>query len=389
MRAEGYTLKDLGIEWRDSLLNDKDSSGIKKVIQKAENGEKIVIGFLGGSITQGCLSSTPFSCYAYLVYRWWADRFGEDNVKYVNAGIGGTTSQFGAARVQEDILDYAADLIIVEFSVNDDDNGHFMETYEGLIRKLYGDKNKPALLIVSSVRYDNGQNAQNIHLKIAKHYEIPLLSMKSSIYRKIEDKTIKSRDITEDDLHPNDTGHALMAEIINSYLQAVSDSISDDYDECIRAEGYSMPKPLTANRYEHSVRYRNDNCAGVLIENRGFAADDEPQKDIRDIFRRGFFANSKGAYLCFRAEGSAIAVQYRKSISRPAPVARVVIDNDYDNAVIIDGNFDEDWGDCLYIDTIAEYSESRVHNVEIEIIQGTNSTQTPFYLVSLISSDGK
>ena len=44
---------------------------LKNLMKRATNGESLVIGFLGGSITQGSLSSTPKNCYAYLVYEWW------------------------------------------------------------------------------------------------------------------------------------------------------------------------------------------------------------------------------------------------------------------------------------------------------------------------------
>ena len=110
---------------------------IKKVMRKAKSGEPITVGFLGGSITQGCLSSTPETCYAYLVYEWWKKQFPDTSVTYVNAGIGGTTSQFGVARADSDLLSHHIDFSVVEFSVNDDDNAHFLETYEGLIRHLY------------------------------------------------------------------------------------------------------------------------------------------------------------------------------------------------------------------------------------------------------------
>ena len=44
-------------------------------MKKAEAGEPVKVGFLGGSITQGSLSSTPETCYAYLVYKWWKEKF--------------------------------------------------------------------------------------------------------------------------------------------------------------------------------------------------------------------------------------------------------------------------------------------------------------------------
>ena len=45
-------------------------------------------------------------------------------VCYCNAGIGGTTSEFGAARVGTDLLEERPDFVIVEFSVNDESTEH-------------------------------------------------------------------------------------------------------------------------------------------------------------------------------------------------------------------------------------------------------------------------
>ena len=64
---------------------------LKNLMKRAANGESLVIGFLGGSITQGSLSSTPKTCYAYLVYEWWKKSFPNAAFSFVNGGIGGTT----------------------------------------------------------------------------------------------------------------------------------------------------------------------------------------------------------------------------------------------------------------------------------------------------------
>lgn len=79
--------------------------------------------------------------------------------------------QFGVARADSDLLSHHIDFSVVEFSVNDDDNAHFLETYEGLIRHLYSDEGKPALLIVNSVRYDDGCNAHAQHNRIGEVYQ--------------------------------------------------------------------------------------------------------------------------------------------------------------------------------------------------------------------------
>lgn len=77
---------------------------IKKVMREGEKGKQVTLGFIGGSITQGSLASSSKTCYAYLVYQWWVNKFSKASVKYINAGIGATTSHFGCARIEKDLL---------------------------------------------------------------------------------------------------------------------------------------------------------------------------------------------------------------------------------------------------------------------------------------------
>lgn len=368
----------VNLDYEQGIANRGNWNRLKQVMKKAQRGEKITVGFLGGSITQGCLSSTPQTCYAYLVYDWWKQKFPDTDVTYVNAGIGGTTSQFGVARADEDLLAHQIDFTTVEFSVNDDDNAHFLETYEGLIRHLYQSERKPALLIVNSVRYDDGGNAQAQHNKIGEMYQIPCVSMQSTIYPKVASGELANRDVTEDDLHPNDLGHQMMANVITYFLEQVYASL--DYKE----EAFEvLPEPLTVNAYEHSDRYQNHNCSP---KGKGFAIDITPQNDIREIFRKGWTAREQGAKLTFEVSGSCIGVQYRKSVTQPTPIARAVVDGDVEHAVILDGNFEETWGDSLHLDTIAEHLENTTHQVEIELIETHEDDKVPFYLVSVIGS---
>lgn len=381
MRAEKY-----GIDCSKGVMNRGNLYRIERAMKKAMRGESITVGFLGGSITQGCLSSTPETCYAYLVYRWWCETFPDAEITYVNAGIGGTTSQFGVARADSDLLSKKIDFTIVEFSVNDEADEHFLETYEGLIRKIYSSQTKPAILIVNSVYYNDGRNAQAQHIKIGKAYELPCVSMKPTLYEKVLDGTYTSRDVTEDDLHPNDEGHGLMAEVIISFLNTVYEELkagNEAADNCLDAQ---KMMPVTPNAYENSVRYQNDNCKSVMTENDGFTIDEQPQNDIREIFRRGWTADRKGAHIGFDIEGTCIGVQYRKSVAQPTCIARAVVDGDTENAKILDGNFEETWGDSLHLDTIAEHLPYGKHHVEIELIETHEDDKVPFYLVSVIGS---
>lgn len=371
-------------DYSKGIVNIGNLERIKEVMIRAERGETLCIGFIGGSITQGSLSSTPQTCYAYLVYKWWSEIFPQAEFVYVNAGIGGTTSQFGAARVEDDLLSQKPDFVIIEFSVNDEDNAHFMETYEGLVRRIYGAEQEPAVLLVHNVRYNDGKSAERVHECIARHYDLPAVSMRSTIYAEVAAGRIQKEDITPDNLHPNDEGHRLVAAVITCLLEKIHEALKGEKikiaEKDVKTE---MPEPLTENAYEKSVRYRNDNCIPLL---QGFEADKCAQNGITDCFKRGWTAAKCGETITFCVEGSCIAVQYRKSVKQPAPIAEVIVDGEVETALRLDANFDEDWGDKLELVTVLEHGELRTHAVQIRITEASEEDAVPFYLVSVIAS---
>ena len=184
---------NMQIDLEKGIANVGDVSRMKEVMARAKRGGRLVIGFIGGSITQGSLSSTPQTCYAYRVYTWWKETFPQAEFVYCNAGIGGTTSEFGAARVGTDLLAERPDFVIVEFSVNDESTEHFKETYEGLVRKILGAAWNPAVLLVHNVFSHNGANAQVMHAAIGRHYDLPSVSMQNSIYPEVVAGRIENR----------------------------------------------------------------------------------------------------------------------------------------------------------------------------------------------------
>jgi len=370
--------ENMNLNYEAGVANRGNQSRMKQLFQRVKKGGRFTIGFLGGSITQGSLATQPELCYAYRVYQWWCKTFPEAEFVYLNAGIGATDSQFGCARVDSDLLAYRPDFVIVEFSVNDSSNLHYLETYEGVVRRIYGAEWQPAVLLVHNVCYDNGANAQLMHARVARYYELPAVSMQSCIYPELVSGRLENRTITPDDLHPNDYGHELVASVITYFLEKILGDVDNSEEEVsLKA------KPLTVNAYEHSVRYRNDNATPVL---KGFTPDETPQEVITDIFKKGWTASKRGASITFEVEGSCIGVQYRKTIQLPAPVAELVLDGDEAHPFALDANFDETWGDKLVLDTVLEHGEDRKHRVEIRLKEIHEEDKLPFYLVSVIAS---
>ena len=363
---------------------------LKNLMKRAANGESLVIGFLGGSITQGSLSSTPKTCYAYLVYEWWKKSFPNAAFSFVNGGIGGTTSHYGGARAWKDVLCYRPDIVTVDFSVNDDANEFFEETYEGTLRRLLAAPSAPAVVVLNNVFYDTGKNAQNYHNRIADHYGIPHVSIKDTVYPDVESGKIVRADITPDNLHPNDKGHRLVADEICKLLDSIKAEMEEETIAGENIEGKStkteasvlLPAPLTENAYEHSRLIQIQDNEAILD---GFLVDPIEKKGMLDIFKNGWTAAHTNDKISVEIECSCLAVQYRKSVQQPVPKAKAVIDGDEAHAVILDGNFTEDWGDCLYLEPLLHHAEKKVHRIEI-IVTDAKDIVRPFYLVSLIVS---
>lgn len=358
---------------------------LKNLMKRAANGESLVIGFLGGSITQGSLSSTPKTCYAYLVYEWWKKSFPNAAFSFVNGGIGGTTSHYGGARAWKDVLCYRPDIVTVDFSVNDDANEFFEETYEGTLRRLLAAPSAPAVVVLNNVFYDTGKNAQDYHNRIADHYGIPHVSIKDTIFPDVESGKIVRADITPDNLHPNDKGHRLVADEICKLLDSIKEELEkeDTEGKIIETNDLaSLPAPLTENAYEHSRLIQIQDNEAILD---GFLVDPIEKKGMLDIFKNGWTAAHTNDKISFEIECSCLAVQYRKSVQQPVPKAKAVIDGDEAHAVILDGNFTEDWGDCLYLEPLLHHAEKKVHRIEITVTDAKDIVR-PFYLVALIVS---
>lgn len=367
------------IDYDRGVINHGNWYRIHEAMKKAQQKKEISVGFLGGSITQGSLSSTPETCYAYLVYQWWEKRFEDTNIRYINAGVGGTGSDFGVARVENDILQYEPDVVFIEFSVNDLENDFFEETFDGLIRKTYNSKSKPAVIIINSVQYDTGINAEKIHLNIAKTYGIPCVSMKPTIYDALQKGIFTNKEVTPDNLHPNDLGHKLMAENICNLLDKMYENMGTCEDNELE-----LPVPVTPNAYEGMQRYQNI-CDSVVVHNTGFEKDMTPQHDVRDSFKKGWMAKDNDASIKFDLEGSNIMVQYRKSVIQLTPIAKAILDGDEEHAIILDGNFDQTWGDCLYLQNIADHIKYGKHQLEIRLVTTHDDDKVPFYLISVIA----
>lgn len=393
---------------------------LARFLSRAEAGEELTVGFFGGSITQGSLASTETLCYAHRVVDLLSARYPKARFHYVNAGIGGTGSYFGAIRLTEDLLVHAPDLVVVDFSVNDaravlplyhpgeeatlsagtgaavpgPDQGDASsgpaaaetgtgrseapaapavsceETFEAVLRGILVSPAAPAVIVLNNAFYDTGESVEEQHNAVADHYGVPHVSVRERILPRIRAGEFTCAELSPDNLHPNDRGHDLIAREILS--------LTENYAGQKMAAADCLPAPCTANAYE-GIRRRNRLSADPVLA--GFVPDTEGPRDAYDFFTNGWIGRSVGDRLEITLTGANLAVVYRKSIHRPAPVARLTMDGDAENAVLLDGNFDQDWGDCLYLEPILHHGRPGAHKIEVEIVKASLADQSPFYLI--------
>lgn len=253
--AECYGITDE--MFNDSQLYIGNRSRIANVMRKALRGENITIAAIGGSITEGdrC-SDKATKSYPALVRDWWESMF-PGQVQLVNAGISGTSSSFGNYRLQKDVLDYDPDFLIVEFAVNDNaSNDALLNAQEAIVRRALESDCAVMQLFNTTVDY-KGDGGQRYYKYVGNHYEVPQISTSNAFYNKefnradgktfvFYDANNKDNSILADGVHPNDTGYAMYATLINKYLTDVYEIIGNiAYDDTIvPSETYDQHTPL-------------------------------------------------------------------------------------------------------------------------------------------------
>ena len=204
--------------WVDSgrlILNAGDCGRLARVFAKAARGEQIVIGALGGSITEGAGASDGRK-WSDIVADWFRAKFPQSRIEARNAGIGATGSLLGALRISRDLGD-SLDFVTIDFCVNDKPGDSCEETMEGCVRQLLEARDEPAVALVGFVTCD-GRSVQNRHLAVARHYGLPFLSVKECIWPAMESGAAQWGDWSDDNVHPHKRGHEIAGELVSGWL---------------------------------------------------------------------------------------------------------------------------------------------------------------------------
>lgn len=209
-------------------------SGCPALFAKLKKGTPVTIVYFGGSIT-----NHP----GYRIYseKWFKEQYPKSKITAINAGIGGTGSDLGVFRIDDDVIKYNPDLVFVEFAVNDagTDSLTICRSMEGIVRKLR--KSCPQADICFLYTLNQGMLAElmNGHLfksmrymeKIADYYGIPSVNFAPDVIRLMKQDSLvfkgekgvdygAKRVFTNDGTHPTfDYGHVIYTQtLIRSFM---------------------------------------------------------------------------------------------------------------------------------------------------------------------------
>ncbi|MBD5146249.1 MAG: SGNH/GDSL hydrolase family protein [Ruminococcus sp.] len=336
---------------------------LENKLSKAMQGEEITVAYLGGSITEG-VGGTPDTCYAKLSYNYIAENYGKgDNVKYVNAGVSGTPSILGNLRVKKDILDKNADIVFVEFAVNDGMDQLHKESYESLIRTILKQDNEPAVILLFTVT-KTGHTCQPHMSEIGEYYGLPMISVPDAIQPEIEAGNMTWADYSGDEAHPNAEGHQLVAEFIEYYFYTLS--TRDAVDEPV-----DIPVvPKFGNPYEDAflaeIDYDNSNPDLQIGDMGSFSAE---ARRIADFTKGAWVYSGEGTEpLKMTVKGNSLFLICKRNNSDTMGKFDVMVNGN--KAATIDTKQSDGWGDPYAFQVIKWQG---VKDMEVEIIPSEDS----------------
>jgi lysophospholipase L1-like esterase len=288
--------------------------GLPNVLGKLKNGGPLTIAYLGGSIT-----AAPG--YRVQTEQWFRQQYPKARIKAINAGVGGTGSDLGVFRLQDDVLKYNPDLVFIEYAVNDgSDSVTIHRAMEGIVRQIK--KHDPHtdicfLYTVSEPMLKDLQQGKDIRSvryteQIAQYYGLPSINLSFDVISQLQKNALvfrgqKGNDygtqtvFTYDGVHPTVDGHKIYtATIINAFTDMQKSGAQAQSAE-------RLPAPLTPGCYEQTAQY----SPAMFKKTKGWKSgkDNPDLKSFATAFPDLIYSGDPQDSIVVRFKGSVIGVQ--------------------------------------------------------------------------------
>ena len=343
-----------------SLMTTGDMTRMANVLKKAQNGEEITVAYIGGSITYGMTvaPNEPEKCWAYLTYKWLCEQFPEAKINYVNAGISGTPSILGNIRLERDVLAYDPDIVFVEFAVNDGNGNDYKNSYESLVRTLLmQDKDIAVALFFTIIK--SGHTCQPHMSQIGANYNLPMISEPDSLWVEMQEGRMTWEDYSDDESHPNEYGHSVVADFIENYFTAVIASLDENVGEVSK----ELPEPVFSDRFVNMHYIDSEKLNDVELS--GFS-----QQDTHSDFHNGWaYKGNEGASMKFTLNCKSLELIYKANNMKAFADADIYVDGE--KRLTVSSNQPDGWNNPVTA-LIIDNDEAAEHEVEIRVAGGQN-----------------
>ncbi len=226
--------------------------------RRANAGERLNVVFFGCSLTRGANATDPqLTSYRAQFADRLTEAYPKAHFRFWDASIGGTNSQLGVFRLDRDVLRHKPDLVLVDFSANDDigsDNVETMASYEAIIRRILTEAKAPVVQVIFPFQWNvaagtlAGMKRRDMHRALAQAYGVPIGDAIELAQQRVKaGETSLEKLWPTDGVHPGDEGYRLF-----------TDAAWTAFQEAVRGKTvcWSPERMLYADTYMHSARVR-------------------------------------------------------------------------------------------------------------------------------------
>lgn len=292
-------------------------SGLPNFRAKVEADKTVKIAYLGGSIT-----AAPG--WRVQSREWFAQLYPHAKFEEIDAAIGGTGSDLGVFRLQNDVLRHKPDLLFVEFVVNDGGTSpeQIHKAMEGIVRQTW--RTDPSIDIcfaytlsepmLPQLRSGKMPRSASAMEELADRYQMPSIHFGVKVVQmesagELVFKAPKPPNVNEakpmvfstDGVHPHvETGHKL-------YTEAIARSWPSIWEAGTKSVAHALPEPLRSDNWERARQVAV--TPDVLRGNwKKLAADDTLAKRFARHMPDLYQAQEPDAELVFTFEGTTAAM---------------------------------------------------------------------------------
>lgn len=349
-----------------SVVQLGNTCRLNAIMDRAEQGEDITIGYIGGSITEGYSAGAQSpDCYASLSAAAFQTTYLKGGtVTCQNNGLSGTPSVLGNLRASTELLATDPDIILIEFAVNDGGDYQYIVAYESLVRACLAQENQPAVILLFTYM-ENGHTCQENQQKIGEYYDLGMISVRDALVPELESGRMTWDTYSDDDVHPNIAGHALLAEYIARYFEKASAKKAET--------SYTIPaETLEPKLYENAalldasnLKFK-DGAWAVRTTNSHFPAGFTYQRDMEN------------APLAFTVKTKELFIVYQKASSTDYGMLGVYVNGKLEG--IVNGFGSNAWGGPA-VDLV--YESDTVQELQVELKMLEDHTEKQFEILAI------